>query len=758
MKKLFTLIALLTCFIGAKAGTVVDAEINFADETDVKLVWGGFVKNGDDQVGFLDIADGCLHYTCDEVPEGANAWDTQFVLSGLGGVDVQLGCTYTIEMKIKGSAEGPWWNVAFAGQNKYGAFTVTTDWVVQELKYENVESTDNSNPLLQCGSYAGELWIEYIKISHEEKEGQKPVEWKNLEGFVNGDASQDWPEWAFKDYMEDEVNAVWRSDRAVEICAWGLVRGTNIDPSQTPDAVNDPDGNPIPEGKPRPFPCDIEEVEGDRVFVVHTTAADNQYTEWQAWDNQFFIMAPKGFKAGSQFKIHFRYKATSEASTQTQIHHENPSWYLHWQGIGDITFTPEWQEFDKVVTVDGWSSGLGYCIAFNLNVGNKEPNDFYIDDIAWQEMDLEEGIFAAAKDDSSDYNFGEAVQFEDDGSGLFTGTVGADGAWVNEVMISTVRGNDNAFQKNTIKPDDDVTIKTVDTWITYSEAGSAKIKLPAAGVWQIEVDTEEGFIRFSELDGEPLTEPEDIIVNESELVIEGVERKFQSADEAAAEGVELPEDYVADGHTWDNQFWIVANRELVGDEETIVEFDYYLISDDITEAKVTTQGHGAPGDYKGGGAGDITFTPVEDHWKGEFKVPAKNWMGQAITGVKSLAFNMAEIRQACTYVIKNIKWYLKSEALNGEGQTTENLISAEGTDNFWVVIGAGTEKYQWGHKPAEGIKGDVSGDGIVNGGDIQAVINAIVAESTDLKYDVTGDGSVNGGDIQAIINIIVASE
>ena len=53
------------------------------------------------------------------------------------------------------------------------------------------------------------------------------------------------------------------------------------------------------------------------------------------------------------------------------------------------------------------------------------------------------------------------------------------------------------------------------------------------------------------------------------------------------------------------------------------------------------------------------------------------------------------------------------------------------------------------------LKGDVTGDGKVNGGDIQSVINTIVAESGDLNSDVTGDGNVNGGDIQAVINEIV---
>ena len=53
--------------------------------------------------------------------------------------------------------------------------------------------------------------------------------------------------------------------------------------------------------------------------------------------------------------------------------------------------------------------------------------------------------------------------------------------------------------------------------------------------------------------------------------------------------------------------------------------------------------------------------------------------------------------------------------------------------------------------------GDVNNDDVVNGTDIQAVINVIVASEFDEKADVNGDGIVNGTDIQAIINIIVGA-
>ena len=56
------------------------------------------------------------------------------------------------------------------------------------------------------------------------------------------------------------------------------------------------------------------------------------------------------------------------------------------------------------------------------------------------------------------------------------------------------------------------------------------------------------------------------------------------------------------------------------------------------------------------------------------------------------------------------------------------------------------------------MRGDVNGDGIVNGTDIQAVINFIVAGEYDKNADVNEDGIVNGTDIQEVINIIVNAQ
>jgi hypothetical protein len=72
------------------------------------------------------------------------------------------------------------------------------------------------------------------------------------------------------------------------------------------------------------------------------------------------------------------------------------------------------------------------------------------------------------------------------------------------------------------------------------------------------------------------------------------------------------------------------------------------------------------------------------------------------------------------------------------------------------TLSAAQEKYL--NPEPEYLRGDVNGDDVVNGTDIQAVINFIVTDVYDAKADVNEDGFVNGTDIQEIINIIVSGE
>ena len=678
MKKLFTLLALLTCFLGVKAETIVDAEVDFSKFSDISEVPFASWRGSESAFARLSIQDGCLHFHSEEATDPS--WDCQFF--PIGGVSAEEGVVYTLHFKVKGDHAG---NVSMLGfgRTPYGQFAITTDWVEGTVNYE-AANTDG-NILMQCGDWVGDWDIAYLKITHEGK-AERPVTWLELmtddgtpEGKYVGDAETPWPAWALE--TDGGINANWRTDRAPEICAWSLTMGRNFD-DQCADFGEAAD-------RARPYPADIEAEAGNEsnhVFAVHVDQIEviDDDAASIAWSNQFWIQAPKGFKEGASVKLSFRYKADHACSAGTQYHKKNPSVYNIWNAAGDVNFTTEWQTFEKTLTIHIGDSGADtYSLCFNLcsdETNGRTPNVFYFDDLSWQEMKLDHGLFVATSNAATglEYDLSNAIEFQkfDDLYSATVGTLGDESSWVNEVMISTVRGHDGSFKSATIKPSGTI-VSDEDTWLDYTEKSHAKIKLPAAGVWTINIDMEGKQINFIELEGETPKDPVDIATNPTEIIINGVERDDIKSDD-------FPE---GTGNAWDNQFFIVANRALDEGEVTVIKFSYMASQDDV---KVTTQDHGEPGAYLHWDAlGDMNFTGSWQDYTKEFTVPKE------ANGMKSFAFNMAEIKEACDYYVKNVQWYLKDD-YNESGKTMENLINATGSDNFYVKVGAGTNPYIYG--------------------------------------------------------------
>jgi hypothetical protein len=241
-------------------------------------------------------------------------------------------------------------------------------------------------------------------------------------------------------------------------------------------------------------------------------------------------------------------------------------------------------------------------------------------------------------------------------------------------MISTVRGHDASFKSNTLKPKYAVTNDPND-WNDYEAGSNAKINLPGAGVWKILIDPDYNAMSFEMLEGttkNPLPE----IPNETEVVVNGQERD-DLADGNNNGEVVINEEEGGTGQTWDNQFFIKANRALAKGEVTILKFKYKASK----EAKTTTQCHGEnPGDYKHWGAiGDVNFTTEWQEFEQTFTIPNE------ADGMKIIAFNMAEIKEACEYSLKDFVWMTQD--------MMETLINTTGSENFYVKEGAGTDPY-----------------------------------------------------------------
>ena len=696
MKKAFTLLALLACFLGANAqggkweqvytvdysthtgfpfyvmgyvpefdnGYMTDfgAAYRYATQEELDGDGDNKWKDGETSVGTVKTGGGTEY----QKVTGANPYWHQYFIAD--GIPTTIDGKYKVVAKVKASAAcsinvnmGWGWG---SGQQAGASVAIPegSDFQDVEWQYEGIGGS-SCNLVAQPGTVTETIeWLS-VTVYEWKKEGTRPQIW--LQDIENGDAEKSWADLGLADVKFDDM------DNNYKICAWGKERMVNVNA----------------DGGWDPFPATIEAEEGNpsnHVFVVHGKPATTEGAA-AAWDNQFWIQSKHAWKSGTKLKIKFRYKASKDVKVATQTHKQKPSDYLIWHFIGDIDFTTEWKTYEGTVTMaddmaDGWS------IAFQLNENDKEAIDFYFDDLSWEYLQLDEGYFVSGINTNTTTNYDDldnAIEFEDgesaDGTPCLVAVVGEKGnpaTYVDQLMVSTTRGDDAAFKGATLVSGSKVK-NDPDDWQEYAASGNKRMDLPGLGVWKIYLDTEYKSIAFEMLEGTMYEEPDpiDIVTNTSEIVVNAQERQPTAAEQPADEEAGIA---AGTGQPWDNQLFIKANRILKTGEETVIEFDY--VAD--KEAKTTTQCHAQPGDYRGGGVGDVNFTTTEQHFKAEFVVPSHEK-----EDIQTMVFNMAEIKDACNYTIKNVKWYLKYDE---EGKTLENLINETGQDNFYSIVVGGS--------------------------------------------------------------------
>ena len=688
MRRFITFIALLAMVLGANAQTGKWEEvyrIDYSSYNGFPFYVMGFVPEfdggcmtdfgaqygyktddemadftGGTEVGTVTTQGGAVYH---KVLLDARAWHQYFIADG---IQTKIDGKYKVVARVKATAAVSinvnmgwgWGNGEQVGTSV--PIPGNDDFQEVEWLYTGVNGTSCNLVAQPGGSTETIEWLDLV-VYEWQKEGTHSTVW--LQDIVNGNAETPWT---------DEQKAIRFDDQTQNftICAWSKEKGRNMNADDGWD----------------PFVADIEvdpKDENNHVFVCHgqpaTTAGDAS-----AWDNQFWIQSQHSWPAGTTLKIKFRYMCdyASPVTTYTQVHKQTPFDYLIWHAIGDITFTDEWKTFDGTMSIGDDMAG-GWSIAFNLNSSVKDAVNFYFDDLSWEYLQLDEGYFISGinTNTTNSYDYlDEAVQFEGDGPELEAvfGTAGDAATYVDQVMISTKRGDDQAFREATLKPSYNPKKSDPDEWIDYTASINAKIDLPGLGVWKVYLDTEYNAMAFELLEGTPYgNDPVDIVTNATEVTVHGLERDY-TITEAEIAGIDEPAN---PGQPWDNQFFLVANRTLKPGEVTVIKFQYKANK----EARTTTQLHGAPGAYIHWGAiGDVTFTEEWQDFEREYTIPseAEDKDAQCIT------FNMAEIKDACDYELKNFQWYIKYD--DDATKAKENLIDAEGTQNFYVKEGAGT--------------------------------------------------------------------
>lgn len=117
------------------------------------------------------------------------------------------------------------------------------------------------------------------------------------------------------------------------------------------------------------------------------TSAARPSGDQQDEDSQFFIFANEMIPEGTKFHLKFRYKASAAATVPTEAH-STPGNYIDDDMLGDLSFTTEWQCFERDITVtsdmangrENDKNNSFQTIAFNL-WRTREPITYYFDDV-----------------------------------------------------------------------------------------------------------------------------------------------------------------------------------------------------------------------------------------------------------------------------------------------------------------------------------------------------------------------------------------
>ena len=115
-----------------------------------------------------------------------------------------------------------------------------------------------------------------------------------------------------------------------------------------------------------------EITEERRCLVIKATAKTAD-----AWDNQFWIVTGD-FAEGASYEFTADVRADKAASASTQIH-TAPGTYVHYEALGNISFTTDW----KTLKLSGKLSKAGSSIAFNLNEF-AGANNYYFDNLSFK--------------------------------------------------------------------------------------------------------------------------------------------------------------------------------------------------------------------------------------------------------------------------------------------------------------------------------------------------------------------------------------
>ena len=221
-------------------------------------------------------------------------------------------------------------------------FEQSDDFKMYQIAHTaGVTSTENNEHILfQCGTFAGNIEIQKVQILQMGEDKPTLSSWGTWTPLINN-----------SDMEGDDVSSFF----------------AKIDRDKT---------EPVPNA----VISDGVGVDGSRGILVAATAKVDE-----AWDNQFWFRFNQPLEVNTQYRVKFDYKADLSGDVATQAH-AAPGDYIHYELLGNISFTGDWQTYEKndlKVTSSQAKNSNGnkyQSVAFNLN-DIQDANNYYFDNI-----------------------------------------------------------------------------------------------------------------------------------------------------------------------------------------------------------------------------------------------------------------------------------------------------------------------------------------------------------------------------------------
>ena len=312
----------------------------------------------------------CLHINTSEAK--ANPWDWQNYYD-LESPLLQ-GKSYVFSMRTKASSAVTfplWIETPNAGNTHYGIPQISAGTTWSTISIEFTPNSDCSRLLFNFGQFGGDLWFDDMVLVEKGSE-QNMI--KNGT-FEEGNLPSNWskPSWHAHSYSIIPTPG----DAAVEILT-DIITNGDAQGSETTNFVSTHVGGAN-------AACDIVDgvgKDGSRAFVVTSAGGGTN-----SWDTQFFLYADRPLVENDVVRISFDYRADTSNNSESQAH-AAPGAYIHYDGGCAVSFTTEWQHFEKTITINTTLSPEGnmQTFAWNLDVGapNAPANKYYFDNIKLQ--------------------------------------------------------------------------------------------------------------------------------------------------------------------------------------------------------------------------------------------------------------------------------------------------------------------------------------------------------------------------------------